>query len=136
MSKGQKWYCGILIAVGVALGLWCTVAYLRSGSLLTASADGIGAGHFFFLLLLFIFSRAMPIYLSEDRCLDISFIGILSALIILGPQATVAVILLGTPFVVECGPKKGDPARHIFNSDPVKTLFNLSNLILSVYIPG
>lgn len=91
---------------------------------------------FFMLFLLCILSRALPLYISEDRALDVSFISILCALLVLGVMPTVAIVFLSTPFVVEIGAQRGESTRHIFNTDPLKTCFNVGNLVLSVLLPG
>ncbi|HBE86255.1 MAG TPA: hypothetical protein DDW53_13935, partial [Lachnoclostridium sp.] len=51
-------------------------------------------------------------------------------------MAAAAVILLGTPFIVIKSNQEDKRFCHIFNTEPIKTAFNSSNLIISVFIAG
>lgn len=134
MSKSAKIYLWSVSVTGICLGLWCTMDFL--GGFFSLSPADRPWKLLIFLFLLCIFSKTMPIYISENQALDISFIGILSSLLILGPEAAVTILMFSFPFVVECGPKRGDPVRHIFNTPLIKTFFNFSNMAVSIYLPG
>ncbi len=134
MTKGAKAYLSVVILCGMTVMISCVLSFGRD---LMAGENPTGLLQNFLVLLgLCILCRTMPIYISEDGALDISFISILSSVAILGPVYTVALVALSTPFVVECGRRKGDPVRHIFNVPVEKTLFNLSNWTLSIFLPG
>lgn len=134
MTKPAKLYLFLISALGISLGLWCSIRFFTTLPPFPEAFEPLGM--FFILFLLCILSRALPLYISEDRALDISFISILCSLLVLGAVPATAIVFLSTPFVVELGPKRGDPARHIFNIPPIKTCFNVSNLVLSVLLPG
>ncbi len=134
MNKASTVYRWIISALGIFLGLWCSALFFSS---LFGRPDASGQLRMFMaMFLLCILCRALPVYITEDRALDISFISTLCSLLVMGVVPAVAVIFLSTPFVVEFGPKKGDPVRHIFNIPLKKTCFNAGNLVLSVLLPG
>ncbi len=133
MSKQAKAYIAAVITAGTAVSVWCTAHVVFD--LFYHPHPGQWQ-YMVIMFLLCVLCRALPIYLSDDRALDISFVAAMAAVLMSGPESAVALIVLSTPFVVEMGRNKGDPVRHIFNISPVKTLFNVSNLALSIYLPG
>ncbi|MEA5011779.1 MAG: HD-GYP domain-containing protein [Angelakisella sp.] len=133
MTKKATIYVYGVILIGMYISIKCTISYvayiLHNPHWETIQYSAI-------MFLLCVLCRSLPIYISEDRALDVSFVSVLAVLLMSGPESAVALILLSTPFVVECGQNKGDPVRHIFNISPIKTFFNISNLTISVYLPG
>ena len=64
-----------------------------------------------------------------------SFISILATVLLLGPETATAIVFLTKP--LEIYPREhGGGYCHIFNTAPVKTLFNTSNLNLSFTLSG
>ncbi len=133
MTKKAKAYIYFIIALGMSISVSCTVSFYRQ-YMITPHWEQIQ--YIFIMFLLCVLCRSLPIYISEDRALDISFVSVLAVMLMSGPETAVALVLLSSLFVVECGRNKGDPVRHIFNVAPIKTLFNISNHTISVYLAG
>ncbi len=133
MGKKANLYIAGIVVAGFLVSAYCIAGFFRG---VAADLRPESLQYVFIMFLLGILCRALPIYLSDDRALDISFVANLATLLMSGPEMAVALMVLGTPFVVEPGRSKGDPIRHIFNVSPAKTLFNISNQALSIYVAG
>ena len=92
-------------------------------------------GGFFLLIFLCWLCCCLPLYIREDCTVDLSFLCILTATLLLGPEAAVVVSAITFPFVVVSSPD-GKSRQHLFNSSPVKTLFNIGDHALSYWAGG
>jgi putative nucleotidyltransferase with HDIG domain len=132
MKPLTRAYMAFIGLFGLFLGVDSLLRFLnRWQGAWTLSFIGI----FITLVLLCILCRCLPLYIREDCTIDMSFISILAIVLILGPEAAVAIVFLTTPFVV-VPTADGKGHSHIFNTDPWKTCFNIGNHNISFYLAG
>ena len=86
------------------------------------------------LAALIIISRSFPLYVDTNIILDLSFLFLLTAMLIYGIDATVSLLLVCTPLEFNSNYKKeNNHFLSILNAAPIKTLFNMGNHALSIY---
>ena len=134
MRTGAKVYIGLVSLVGISLGLYSIWQYFFVEQIPISSPHAFT--QFLVLAVITIVCRCLPLTVREGCALDMSFISILSAVLIQGPIAAAAIVFLTTPFVVVSVDGKKKTYRHIFNTAPEKTLFNISNLVISILAAG
>ncbi|MDD2954703.1 MAG: HD-GYP domain-containing protein [Oscillospiraceae bacterium] len=132
MTKAARVYSWFISLLGIGVGLYCCYLYFSSWGANWPSE----LLDFIMLVLLCTISRMLPVYINEDQYFDISFISIFTALLVKGPVAAVAITLISTFFVFEHGEKRDEPFRYILTKPLIKTAFNTSNFLLSIYLPG
>ncbi len=129
MKKSTLAYASTVSAIGIGLGIACSVAFFRA-------IGGYSAMDIISLLMLLLICRCFPLYLRDDCAIEMSFISILTIMLLKGPMTTAALVFLTTPFVVEPNPAKKHGVSHVFNTPVIKTLFNTSNLIITILCSG
>lgn len=127
MKTSQKVYIAFIAAIGAVIMASCVpvmFAYLTAEGwlqrllrLLLMSA----------LLALF---RSMPLYLTQEHAVDVSFIVVLAIVLTQGMPYAVAAYALSTLFSFERDDK--GKMRLILFYSPVRTLFNTSIILISV----
>lgn len=134
MSRSSKVYAYFISTVGLGFGLYCVYNYINY--IFHQPHLGKALVQFLILWVLYIICRCFPIYIRDDYSIDMSFICNLATVLSIGPVAGAAMVILSTPFVVVRSSWDQHTFRHIFNVEPIKTAFNTSNFLLSVYIAG
>lgn len=134
MSRSSKIYAYSISAIGLSLGLYCIFSYLTS--IFTCSNPTKELAQFGLLLFLYIICRCFPIYIRDDYAIDMSFICNLATVLCKGPVAAAAMVLISAPFVIKESNVEDKKFVHIFNTPPIKTAFNASNFILSIFLSG
>ena len=134
MSRASKIYAYFISTVGLSLGLYCVYSYFTL--IVTCANPKYELEQFGILLLLYILCRCFPIYIRDDYAIDMSFICNLAAILCKGPVVAATMILFSTLFVIEPSHTEDRKFIHIFNTSPIKTAFNTSNFILTVYFAG
>ncbi len=130
MQKHQPstWYIGLVILLGMGSGIYSVCRSLQDAP--WQDPYVLGA-----LVILCVLCRCLPLYIRPDCTIDMSFISILATVLLLGPETATAIVFLTKP--LEIYPREsGGGYCHIFNTAPVKTLFNTSNLNLSFTLSG
>lgn len=89
---------------------------------------------FLVLLLLCWLCCCLPLYVNDDCTVDLSFISVLATILTLGPEATVISSLISFSLSVVPTPD-GKKLSHLFNTSPIKMLFNLGSRSIS-YLAG
>lgn len=88
------------------------------------------------LVILCVLCRSLPIYIGDGRqALDVSVVSILATVITKGPYAAMAVYLVSSLFAIDYD-KETKTYHHIYNTPIIKTAFNNSNLMISIFVPG
>lgn len=131
MRTATKLYISLVTLLGVGAGLcslWQFFAAPRPGPPLSAPV-------LVSLVVLCVLCRCLPLYVRENCTIDMSFISILATVLLAGPEAAVSIIFLTTPLVV-IPTEDGAHYSHILNTAPSKTLFNMGNLNLSLFLGG
>jgi len=118
--------------LGLSAGFWSAWQYFFRNTQPWTSAQLVD---FVILILLCMLCCCLPLYIREDCTVDMSFISILAITILKGPAAAVTISFLTAPLVV-ITTLDGKRSQHVFNTDPVKTLFNTANLNLSLFLAG
>lgn len=134
MSRSSKIYAYSISAVGLYTGLYCVYSYGQY--IFNQPQPEKSLIKFGILWMLYIICRCFPIYIRNDYSIDMSFICNLGTVLYIGPVASAAMVILSTPFVVVQSSRDQHVYCHIFNTAPIKTAFNTSNFLLSVYISG
>lgn len=129
LKKSTLVYASIVSVVGIGLGIVCSIVFFRAIGDYSA-VDLISE------LVLLLICRCFPLYLRDDCAIEMSFIGILTIMLLEGPFVTAALVFLTTPFVIEPSPSKKHGVAHIFNTPVIKTFFNTSNLIITIICSG
>ncbi|MFV9566971.1 HD-GYP domain-containing protein [Thermoanaerobacter mathranii] len=123
LNKRVKIYISIIITVGLFF-----IVYSMLNVPTNRIIDIILFGFFAAL------AESMPIYITKDVTVSVAFAVDLMALLILGPYEGALIAGIGTAFQIS---KYADGrVRHIFNFPYYKTLFNMSQIALSVGVGG
>ena len=132
MRTVTKIYSLLVGLLGLGATAWSVWALFIDGPIVW-SAQNIGT---FLLLLLFCWlCCCLPLYIRPDCTVDLSFISILASALLLGPEAAVVISAVSFPLVVVPAPDGGG-YQHIFNTSPLKTLFNIGDHALSYWAGG
>lgn len=132
MRTVTKIYSLLVGLLGLGATAWSVWALFIGGPIVW-SAQNIGT---FLLLLLFCWlCCCLPLYIRPDCTVDLSFISILVSALLLGPEAAVLISAVSFPLVVVPAPD-GRGYQHIFNTSPLKTLFNIGDHALSYWAGG
>ena len=132
MRSVTKWYMGLTTVLGLLMGALCVWHFFsrRAG---TWTATSVAT--FLALLVLYWGCCCLLLYLRDDCTVDLSFLSVLAAVLLLGPEAAVVINLIAYLFVVVPTPD-GKGHEHLFNTAPHKTFFNLSMRNLSYLVGG
>ncbi len=130
MNRRARAYVATVTIIGIALA----VASMRQLILNVARIPFQAYGwNILFLIGLCAVCRSFPIIMKNDQQLDLSVIAILAAFLLHGIEAAVLVYLSSSLITFE---KDGGKIRCIYNTSPSKTLFNISNIVIAIVIPG
>lgn len=128
MQKITTWYIRLIILLGTASGVYSIVTSCMARPW-TNTAVLIS------LIVLCVLCRCLPLYIRPDCTIDMSFISILTSVLLFGPETATAIVFITTP--LEIYPREnGGGYAHIFNTDPIKTMFNASNRNISFTLAG
>jgi putative nucleotidyltransferase with HDIG domain len=132
-SKRAKLYTGLIIFAGLLLIPYSFYLYFTH---LDYSKFSLEMQQIACLIILCVLCRSLPIYIGDGRqALDVSVISIMAAVLTKGPYAAVVVYLISSLFTVDYD-KETKGYHHLFNTPLVKTLFNNSNLSVSIILSG
>lgn len=134
MKRSASVFAVSVAAIGMVMGIISLAMVVRSWQGEQFHNELVS---FLLLAVLFVLCRSLPLYLSEQCAIDMSFICIFSALLIKGPVVTAALTVFSLPFIIETGHgQKGIRIFYIFNTPPIKSLFNTGNQVISILIAG
>jgi len=90
-----------------------------------------------------IICASVPVVISNTQSLDMSYVCIFSTLLLKGPYEAVVIAVVGLLFAVSKQVRKSKDGTilqvrysHLFNTPIYRTLFNVGNLAISIYLPG
>lgn len=134
MKPIAKAYAIFISAVGIIVGIYCVYVLING---LSVSNDFLHElSQIVILFCISLVCRCLPIYIRDDYAIDMAFISNFAIILCEGPYIAAAITLVGSLFVVVPGPGPDRAAKHIFNTDPLKTAFNMANLSLAVFLGG
>jgi putative nucleotidyltransferase with HDIG domain len=134
MSRSSKIYAYSISLIGLPLGLYCIYSYIST--LVTYADPSQELVQFGVLWALNVVCRCFPIYIRDDYAIDMSFICYLATILCKGPVFAVTMVLISTPFVVVGSNTEEKVYYHIFNIPFIKTAFNTSNFMISIFLSG
>ena len=119
----------ILLLGGIVLGFCAYRAVLQ---LCVAQNPSIVIGDLFVITLLFVLCRSLPVYIADNKSIEVSFVPVVASALTLGPDVTILFFAFSTLFLFE-----RDSHTHTFRyslaRNPRAELFNLGNILLSVF---
>ncbi len=132
MKNRQKGYIGIVIVSGTIIAAYCLIVTVR---LFTAKSIIFShvAIDWSIMMLLFILSRSLPVYIAADKTIDVSFVPVVASTMIYGLHPTIALFSLSILFLFVADETTGKYV-YLLSRSPVKELFNMSNIIISIFI--
>ena len=129
MKKSTIIYALSVSAIGIGLGIylsWQFFSDLQSQDLTTIIS----------LAIMLILCRSLPLNISEESTIDMSFISILMIFLVAGYKTAAVLYLLTTPLTFIQIPNSNGKVSSIYNSDPIKSGFNMSNIIITIVVSG
>ena len=130
MNRRARAYVATVSIIGIALAIVSTRQFILGLSAIPFSEYG---WNILFLIGLCAVCRSFPIIMKYDQQLDLSVIAVLAAFLLHGMEAAVFVYLSSSLITFE---KDGGKIRCIYNTSLSKTLFNLSDIVIAIVIPG
>lgn len=130
MKKRAQVYMVLVIALGAACFLACLgyrwdalALFARKNILLLAS-----------MLVLSALTRSMPLYLRNDQAFDLSVVSTVAIYLCGGGRLAIIIYVLSTFVTFEKTPDGS--VLSVYNTDLKKSLFNVSNIVLSIAEPA
>lgn len=130
MNKRCRAYIMTVSFIGMAMAAVSTRSFILG---LAGIPFSEYSGNILFLIGLCAVCRSFPIIMKNDQQLDLSVIAVLAAFLLYGMETAVIVYLSSSLITFE---KDGGKIRCIYNTSLSKTLFNLSDIVIAIVIPG
>lgn len=132
MRRISKWYIALIGAIGMAISCYYVWRLFIHATILDTPQK---ISIFVTLTIIYWICCCLPLYVRDDCTVDLSFISILAAVLLIGPGAAVVISLIAYPLSVFPSPD-GKRHQNIFNIHPLKTLFNIGNHSISYAVGG
>lgn len=134
MKLSAKIYAIIISVIGISLGIYCVIISVNNLILEPDLRDKLI--NISVSLIILVLCRCFPIYIRADYAMDMGFIGYFAIGLSLDVYLSTAIVFVSSFIVVVPAPGPEKKYEHIFNTDPIKTAFNISNFCLSLFIGG
>lgn len=85
------------------------------------------------MLILFGLCRSLPVFISEDKTIDVSFVPVVASVMIYGPFPTLFIYFLSS-FLVFAYNEVTGKYEWLLLQGPRKELFNLANIMISIFV--
>ena len=123
------------------------IMYLSTRGLirhLSAAADFSNELSYIIIMsIMCIICASVPVVISNSQSLDMSYVCILSTLLVKGADEAVIIAAVGLLFSVSKQVRKSKDGTilqvrysHLFNTPIYRSMFNVGNLAISIYLPG
>lgn len=129
MKSPEKWYMAFVIAAGGAVFGFS----LYQLSLIQFAQSGFFYWDMLVMLLLFILCRMTPVYISEDKTIDVSFAPVVASTMIFGIYPTLVLFAISSLFLFVKDETSGK-YYYPLSKAPSKEMFNLANILVSVWV--
>lgn len=126
------WYMVLISALGMVFSLHSAWRFFFFSQ---QPWTGQRIGIFAVLAVLCWLCCCLPLYVRDDCTVDLSFISVLASVLVMGTDSAIVVNLITYPLVVIPAPD-GKGHSHVFNTAPIKTLFNMGNHSISYQLGG
>ena len=130
----RKWmqaYTGIVIAVGLIFVLWGGYTTIRDNMAVPGYLSRT-----LFLVAICAVCRSMPIFLSQNKTMDLSVISILMTYLTMGTAQAIFVYAMSSLVTFSHSEEEGKRVSCIYNTSPVKSLFNIGGVVIAVAFAG
>ena len=130
----RKWmqaYTGIVIAVGLIFVLWGGYTAIRDNMAVPGYLSRT-----LFLVAICAVCRSMPIFLSQNKTMDLSVISILMTYLTMGTAQAIFVYAMSSLVTFSHSEEEGKRVCCIYNTSPVKSLFNIGGVVIAVAFAG
>lgn len=130
----RKWmqaYTGIVIAVGLIFVLWGGYTAIRDNMAVPGYLSRT-----LFLVAICAVCRSMPIFLSQNKTMDLSVISILMTYLTMGTAQAIFVYAMSSLVTFSHSEEEGKRVSCIYNTSPVKSLFNIGGVVIAVAFAG
>lgn len=134
MNNRQNAYIVFLIIVGFAVLCYSIVQVWLQISNNEITLQDI-AVDWLIMLLLFVLCRSLPVYISKDKTIDISFVPVVASTMIFGLYPTIMLFFLSVLFLFVMDENSGK-YYYLLSKSPKKELFNMANILTSIFIGG
>lgn len=134
MRIRQKSYISLVMFAGAATLAYSCIKiwlYVSAGHQLQA----MDIVNWLVMLILLSLCRALPVFIAKDKSIEISFVPVVAGAMMYGFHVTIALFFLSTFFLFSTDRETGK-IKHQLLQEPMKELFNTSNIILSIFIGG
>ena len=132
-QKCERLYIWTIICVGFALVVAAVYSAVRQYALVDV---GDYLRQTLYLTFICAVCRSLPVFLSNNKAMDLSVISILMTYLTMGAAQAITVYTLSTFFTFSFNEPGGKHVSSIYNSDPVKSLFNLGSIVIAVAVPS
>lgn len=123
------------------------IMYLSTGGLIRHLSDAADFGnelsYIIIMSIMCIICASVPVVISNSQSLDMSYVCILSTLLVKGADEAVIIAAVGLLFSVSKQVRKSKDGTilqvrysHLFNTPIYRSMFNVGNLAISIYLPG
>ena len=132
----RKWvraYTGTIIVIGLVFVFWGGFTAITENMALDP------AGYIqrtLFLTAICAVCRSMPIFLSKNKTLDLSVISILMTYLTYGTAQAIFIYALSSLVTFSHSEEEGRRVSCIYNTSPVKSLFNIGSVVIAVAVPA
>ena len=134
MKKAAGFYAVTISVIGILVGIYSMFLYFSSWSSMTLESD---IPNLIAFLILYVVLLSLPLKVNEEIAIDMSFICMFAAVLVIGPWGSASLALLSTPLVFETDRKNnGQYLFHFMNTAPIKLLFNTGNRVISIVLGG
>ena len=132
----RKWvqaYTGTIIVIGLVLVFWGGFTAITENMALDP-AEYIQRT--LFLTAICAVCRSMPIFLTKNKTLDLSVISILMTYLTYGTAQAIFIYALSSLVTFSHSEEEGRRISCIYNTSPVKSLFNIGSVVIAVAVPA
>lgn len=127
MNKATKIYASAISIAGIAIGLVSCVCFFRD-----FGAEDVS--EIVFLSVYLVLCRCLPLHVGNNVSIEFSFISVVTIILLRGPATAAALYLLTSVFVFD--PQSDGRYVSILKGPPIKTCFNIANVVLTIAISG
>ena len=129
----RKTYTWGVIAIGLLLIVWGLYTAIRQ---YIPHNTQWYVTQTLFLTVICAACRSLPVFLSNNKAMDLSVISILMTYLTMGTAQAIVVFALSSLFTFSFNEQGDKRVVTIYNNDPEKSLFNIGSVIIAIAVPG
>lgn len=133
MRYGHKIYMFLVILSGTGIFAFSLLNVWRYN--LAAPLTAIEISNWIIMLVLLVLCRALPVYIARDKSIEVSFVPVVASAMVYGLYLTISMFSISTLFLYFHDKNSGKVYNQLLKN-PVRELFNTSNIVVSIFIGG